>query len=273
MKVDLHIHSNFSDSSRSPEEIVSLAKNRNASILAICDHSTIDAFSRFSNACIENRMTPILGVELAANYNGENFHVLAYNFDINDSNFREFIKSQHDKSEAECEKIIANMSVDYPQMSVEDYVNYQPPHEKGGWKYIYYIVHKGVAFTYEEASYFFGKYFEPDPRTFELCDFCSVVTKVGGVPILAHPGYVYDRNPDYFIDFLTGMTSSGIAGVECYYPSHSKECTRTCIDFCKKNNLRITGGCDCHGEYDKSPGFTIASLDISLSMLDLKGIL
>jgi hypothetical protein len=37
--------------------------------------------------------------------------------------------------------------------------------------------------------------------------------------------------------------------------------------------MRITGGCDCHGDYDKSVGFTIGALDISLEMLDLKGIL
>ena len=46
-----------------------------------------------------------------------------------------------------------------------------------------------------------------------------------------------------------------------------------CVDFCKKNDLRITGGCDCHGDYDKSEGFTIGALDISLEMLDLKGII
>lgn len=45
MKVDLHIHSIYSDSSRSPLEIVALAKKRNVGLLSICDHATIGAYS------------------------------------------------------------------------------------------------------------------------------------------------------------------------------------------------------------------------------------
>ena len=37
--------------------------------------------------------------------------------------------------------------------------------------------------------------------------------------------------------------------------------------------MRITCGCDCHGDFDKSEGFTIGALDISLNKLDLKGII
>ena len=37
--------------------------------------------------------------------------------------------------------------------------------------------------------------------------------------------------------------------------------------------MRIIGGCDCHGDFDKSEGFTIGALDIYSSMLDLKGII
>ena len=49
--------------------------------------------------------------------------------------------------------------------------------------------------------------------------------------------------------------------------------TDICVDFCQKNDMRITGGCDCHGDFDKSEGFTIGALDIYSSMLDLKGII
>ena len=69
------------------------------------------------------------------------------------------------------------------------------------------------------------------------------------------------------------MKELGIEGIECYYPSNPKEFTSICVDFCKNNDLRITGGCDCHGDYNVSEGFTIGALDISLEMLDLKGIL
>lgn len=72
---------------------------------------------------------------------------------------------------------------------------------------------------------------------------------------------------------LSEMRMCGLEGIECYYPSHSKDATDICVNFCKNNDMRITGGCDCRGEFNKSEGFTVGGLEISLSMLDLKGIL
>ena len=72
---------------------------------------------------------------------------------------------------------------------------------------------------------------------------------------------------------IIGTCKNGIEGIECFYPSHSKDITDACVRFCKGNDMRITGGCDCHGDFDQSEGFTIGALAISLSMLDLRGIL
>ncbi len=72
---------------------------------------------------------------------------------------------------------------------------------------------------------------------------------------------------------LREMRVCGLGGIECYYPSHTKDATDICVQFCPKNDMRITGGCDCHGEFNKSEGFSVGALEISLPMLDLKGIL
>ena len=64
MYIDLHIHSIFSDSSRSPENIVRLAKERNVSFLSICDHSSIAAYPRLISACEKAGISQTLGVEV-----------------------------------------------------------------------------------------------------------------------------------------------------------------------------------------------------------------
>ncbi len=93
------------------------------------------------------------------------------------------------------------MSRDYPQMSLKDYRNYNSPIKEDGNTSIT-LLKKRVAKTYEEASYFFGKYFIPDPRTFQLSDVCEIVKFAGGVPILSHPGYIYNKNPDKYENVL-----------------------------------------------------------------------
>jgi len=42
-KVDMHVHSYLSDGTKSPFEILELAKNLNLSGLSITDHDTIEA--------------------------------------------------------------------------------------------------------------------------------------------------------------------------------------------------------------------------------------
>ena len=129
-----------------------------------------------------------------------------------------------------------------------------------------------MAKTYEEASHFFVEYFKPDPKTPELSDFCETVKSAGGVPILAHPGYIYDRDPATYENVLESMLDCGIQGIECYYPSHSLDAVTHSVEFCNRNNLCITAGCDCHGEYDKSEGFTVGGMDVNPDQLRLKGI-
>ena len=90
---------------------------------------------------------------------------------------------------------------------------------------------------------------------------------------MAHPGYLHERNPGGFASMLSEMKGCGLGGIECYYPSHTKDATDICVQFCQENDMRITGGCECHGEFNKSKGFSVGALEISLPMLDLKGIL
>lgn len=274
-KVDLHIHSIYSDSSRSPEEIVTLAKERDVSLCSICDHATIDAYETFPQLCRDSGIACVLGTELNVFWNGEEIHMLAYNFDKENEKMNAFIHRQY--RAIECEYIVYNMSKDYPQMSLEEYRQFVWPREKGGWKYLYYAVAKGAAKTYEEANQtIYRKYGAPnDYSDFGQCglhEFCELVKEAHGTPVLAHPGYLYERNPDGFTTMLKEMKNCGIEGVECYYPSHSKKIVDACVDFCTRNDMRITAGCDCHGTFDQTEGFTIGALEVSYSMLDLKGI-
>ena len=276
MKVDLHIHSIYSDSSRSPEEIVALAKKRNVGLLSICDHATIGAYSVLPEICRDNGMNYVLGAELEVLWNGESLHMLAYNFDPNDAQMKTFMDKQY--RAIECEYIVYNMMQDYPQMFLEEYRHFAYPKEKGGWKYLYYAVAKDAAKTYEEANEtIYSRYGMPNHLSgFGECnisDFCEMVKRAGGVPVLAHPGYLYERDPGGFASMLREMRVCGLGGIECYYPSHTKDATDICVQFCPKNDMRITGGCDCHGEFNKSEGFSVGALEISLPMLDLKGIL
>jgi predicted metal-dependent phosphoesterase TrpH len=271
MFADLHIHSTFSDSTRTPEEIVRVAKDNRISLLSICDHATIDSYERFIKACTSEGLSYILGIELGAVLNGEGFDVLVYNFDIHNEDMLNLIKHQQSIIDMECEAMIGKMSKDYPQISISDYRAFSYPVEQGGWKYLHYAVAKGVFKTYDEAGQIiFPMYYEVVAGTHQIDEFCKIVKQANGIPVLAHPG---NADSEVLTVLFREMQENGVEGIECYYPSHSKCTTETCVEYCQKNNLRITSGSDCHGDYDKTEGYRIGSFKTPLESLSLKGMI
>ena len=83
MASDLHTHTNFSDGSFSPEELLATAKNVGLKYLAITDHDTVDGLCHL----YENGLYPakglnvIPGIELKVDHDRE-IHIVGYNIDI-----------------------------------------------------------------------------------------------------------------------------------------------------------------------------------------------
>lgn len=89
-KIDLHIHTTMSDGALTPKEVIDEAYNNGVSIIAIADHDTIEAYNDelFTYAKSKN-ITLINAVEISTKTNKAGIHVLGYNFDLNDNQFRE----------------------------------------------------------------------------------------------------------------------------------------------------------------------------------------
>ena len=84
--VDLHIHSNLSDGSLSPVEIIDIASNSNVAIISIADHDTVDAYNDSLIKYARNINIKIIpAVEISTKHHGKGIHVLGYNFDINNN--------------------------------------------------------------------------------------------------------------------------------------------------------------------------------------------
>ena len=58
--------------------------------------------------------------------------------------------------------------------------------------------------------------------------------------------------------------------MECYYPTHTKEITKICLDICKDRGLLITAGSDCHGDFGNAK---IGEMNIPVTNLYLGDLL
>jgi predicted metal-dependent phosphoesterase TrpH len=216
---------------------------------------------------IASNLAFIRGVEIDTYDEGQFFHILGYNIDTENERLnhillrnRAFIERKNKESMA------LLMKMGHP-VSPDEYDTYKNRPERGGWKALNYAIDKGLCQTYRE---FFNLFVEKEDLFTMKVDVkpeeaISCIKHAGGIPVLAHPGsglYINDYQKT-----ISAVLKMGIDGVECYHPENSPEVTEYCMEICKKNNLYITGGSDCHGGFVK--GRRLGKPDIDLSHLKI----
>jgi len=255
--VDLHIHSIYSDGTMSPDEIVETAISNGVGVLAVADHNTSDGSIETQKLCKERGIHCVPAVEIDALDGGANFHILAYGFDVNDQQFVDFIKHTRFLLDEQSVKLIERMQVDYPSLSLAEFMEFSHDRRLGGWKSIHYFKDKGLVSSLKDGMKFYSEY----GIEFKESGFSTIaavvyrIKRAGGYAVLAHPSVVIDSSDiSKFKQELKRIVSFGIDGIECYYPSHSAAVTEACLKVCNELDLMITAGSDCHGNFWGSKG-------------------
>ena len=94
MKVDLHIHTSYSDGAFSPEKIVDTAIDAGLEAIAITDHDNVLSHQIALDYAKDKSLKILPGVEINTIYKGYEVHILGYFMDLEDSDFQKLIKTQ-----------------------------------------------------------------------------------------------------------------------------------------------------------------------------------
>lgn len=271
-KVDLHIHSYYSDGTLSLEEIIDKAIANNVGTLAVTDHNILEGSKEIERLCIEHNIKYISGVEIDAVDDKVNYHILGYGVDLENETFIQFIKNTRRELDDISIRLLEKMASDYDDVSVEDYNDYAHDRRRGGWKALNYFYDKGIAMDLQACFQIYSRYnITTDNAKFpSIEEVCHQIHKAGGKAVIAHVGRVIKTDDKVaFKKELLSIIERGIDGIECYYPSHSEETTNICLDICKSKGLLITCGSDCHGNFEgKDIGFmNIGEEDVCLDDL------
>jgi len=78
MFADLHLHTNFSDGTYTPEELAGRARELKLAAVALTDHDTVEGCARMAAACELAGLEFIPATELTAELNGNELHLLGY---------------------------------------------------------------------------------------------------------------------------------------------------------------------------------------------------
>lgn len=250
-RVDLHVHSYYSDGNKSPEDLLHLAKESNLSGLSITDHDTIQAYSKeLFDLAKKLEIILISGVEISSELNKETVHILGYNFDINSLEFKHFlslIQERRKLRNLEILKKLNQMKILITEQELNEYT-----HKKNIAQTIVGRVHiaqlmleKGYVsniqkafddYIHDEGPCFVkGFKFPPD----QIID---QIHKAKGKAVLAHPNLIKSRNT------INNLLKFPFDGIEAYYGKLIPAYEKKWIELAHKNNLLITGGSDFHGD-------------------------
>lgn len=248
---DLHIHTCFSDGADTPEQVVSIAREKELRCIAITDHDILDGIEPALEAAQGTGLEVIAGVELSTEYNGADIHILGYCFDRHNTLLKERLQMFRDVRVARVKKMAEKLRGLGMAITEEDIFSLSGSDAVGRPHVAQAMVNKGYVRTTAEAfdAYiaegcpaYVAKYKQTPHEAIDL------VRQAGGVAVMAHP-MVTMRD-----ELIPGFVKAGLGGVEVYYPNTSKKVIAFYEGLADKHGLIKTGGSDAHGRYrDYSP--------------------
>ncbi len=89
---DLHVHTFYSDSTFSPEEVIICAKEKALSAIAICDHDSVDGIDPCRELGSKMGLEVIPSIEMTAEKADAEIHLLGYFIDWQAGWLREILR-------------------------------------------------------------------------------------------------------------------------------------------------------------------------------------
>ena len=243
---DLHLHTNFSDGTFTPENLVKEAMYMGISTIAITDHDILDGIEPGILAGKKYGVEVIPGVELSARSDDDEaeIHILGYYMDLQNEKFRERLLDFRETRVIRARKIVDKLNELGMEIEYDDVLKLADSSSVGRPHVATALVEKGYVTTNSEA---FNRYlFDGGPayvqkKKISPAGAIAMILNAGGVPILAHPGMIQQ-------DIIPELISMGLMGLEAFHPFHSIQLSNYYCDLAKRYKILITGGSDCHGE-------------------------
>lgn len=247
--IDLHTHSNASDGTLSPSQLIDFAINNGITHLGMVDHDTADGIEEASEYSKYKNIKFAYGVEISAEFKEKTMHILGYHINYKDEGLNKKLKILKEAREERNPKILKKLnelgfkiSFDEVQKVAEGKVIGRPHFAK-------VMVQKGYVSTTQEA---FDKYLAKggscyvDKFRFEPKNAIEIIRESGGFAVLAHP---LSLKLDYeeITKVVFELKNYGLEGIECFYRNHTEEDEKKLLSIAKELNLLVSGGSDFHG--------------------------
>lgn len=249
--IDLHTHSNYSDGTCSPAELVSKAVQKGLAAFALTDHDTVAGIDD-AIAAVKEQNAPvkfISGTELSVAYKEKDIHIVGLFVNHHNTALKEaaalIIKRRTDRNL----EMVDNLRKAGIPITIEALTANNPDTVVTRAHFARFLVENKITETPAEA---FKKYLNTDtpyyvPRKYiEPEEGIELIRNAGGVPVLAHPLH-YKLKESELEKLVKRLTFAGLMGIETLYSNHLVADEAYTKKLARKYNLLPSGGSDFHG--------------------------
>lgn len=252
MIVDLHSHTTASDGRVAPRDLVRLARAQGVHVLAVTDHDSVEAIPECLEEGRVQGVRVIPGIEMSSRFEGHDVHVLGYGIDHSAPALLERLGELHRSRRIRVDRICEKLRALGLGLEPAEVLKEAGGKSVGRKHVARALLAKGLVRSLEEA---FARYLgQGSPANVAANDWtpeqaARFILQFGGVPSLAHPGFLADPAlPERILD------SAPIRAIEVFHRYRSSTRHLTYLDLARRRQLRVTGGSDFHGDEHPNNG-------------------
>jgi len=258
--IDLHVHSNASDGSYAPAEVVRQAKEGGLAAMALTDHDTVDGLAEAVAAGQRLGVEVIPGVEISARFPGGTMHIVGlfieYHDGLLDARLAVLKQARNDRNPQIIKKL-NDLGIAITMARVEEISGggqVGRPHIARA------LLEAGYVSSIQEA---FDKYLgfqRPgyvSKFRFPPAEALAMIKEAKGIPVLAHP-FTLNLAAIPLKNLIIELKAQGLAGLEVFYSEHTPEQEALYLKLTRELDLLVSGGSDYHGQ--NKPEITLGSM-------------
>ncbi len=248
MRIDLHVHSNASDGTDAPAEVMRRARAARLDVVALTDHDTT-AGLRDAAEALPPGLVLVPGIELSCQLDSHSVHLLGYLFDAAHPGLAAECAAIRESRRRRAESMVARLADLGVPLTWEQVATVAGGGVVGRPHIARAMIEAGVIGHFEQA--FTKQWLAPGGRAY-VCRYAPPPTKgielvraAGGVPVLAHPRAGRDWHlPD---ERLADLAAAGLAGLEVDHPNHEAQDRAELRRLATTLRLLALGSSDDHG--------------------------
>lgn len=256
MRIDLQLHSTYSDGYMTPTQLAKFMANNKVRVAAITDHNTVGGIEEFKIACRKNGVKAIPGMELYVKLKHTKFNILWYNFDDTSPKLHKMLRDTQTRRRRQIRTILNKLIKKGFVLEVEktlDKFNHYVPINKIVDELMKVPsnvkkIKKELGTPYPTEGEIIKEYFR-DPSIGILINSYINIERVvklrdeiGGQLVVCHPG----KHNKAKRELLEKIRKIGVEGIELLSPHHTLGTLMHIQRMAREFDYIETGGSDFH---------------------------